>query len=89
MYQDYKKIQITTLFNYLFLLFKTQKMEIYRIQTIPLGEKCSYLEFFWSVFSRTWLKYVSLRIQAEWRKKRTGKTPDTDIFHAMYFFEFL
>ena len=46
MYQDYKKIQITNLFNYLFLLFKTQKMEIYRIQTIPLGEKCSYLEFF-------------------------------------------
>ena len=47
-----------------------------------LREKSSYLEFFWSVFSRIQTEYgetnfVSLRIQSECRKMRTRKTPNT------------
>ena len=38
-----------------------------------LREKCPYLEFFWSVFSR---------IQCECGKIRTRKTPNTDSFYA-------
>ena len=33
------------------------------------------------------VKYgVSLRIQSEWGKKRTRKTPNTDTFHAGFYF---
>ena len=52
-------------------------------------EKFLYLEFFWSVFPRiltdTKRYSVSLRIQFEWGKIRTRKTPNTDNFHAVAF----
>ena len=38
------------------------------IVDLLLREKCPYSEFFWSVFSRI----------------RTKKTPNTDIFNAVY-----
>ena len=51
---------------------------------IALGEKCPYLEFFASVFSRIRTDYsVSLHIQSEYRKIRTKKIPNTDFFHAV------
>ena len=51
---------------------------------IALGEKCPYLEFFGSVFSRIRTDYsVYLHIQSECRKMRTKKFPNTDFFHAV------
>ena len=53
-----------------------------------LRKKCPYSEFFWSVFSsiRTeyWERYgLSLRIQSEYGKIMTKKTPNMDTFHAV------
>ena len=59
------------------------------LRHVTAHEKCPYLEFFQSVFSRIRTEYgemrsieVSLRIQFEYRKIRTKKTPNTDTFHA-------
>ena len=46
-----------------------------------LHEKCPYLEFFKSVFSRIWY-LVSLCIQS-CKKVRRRKSPNTDTFHAV------
>ena len=52
-----------------------------------LSEKCRYSEFFWSVFPAFGLNMnrysVSLRIQSEFRKMGTRKSPNMDIFHAV------
>ena len=52
-----------------------------------LHEKFPYSGFFWSVHSRILTEYlsntVSLRIQFECGKIRTGKTPNTDTFLAV------
>ena len=52
-----------------------------------LREKCPYLEFFWSLFSRIQTEYgeirVSIGIQSERGKIGTRKTPHTDNFHAV------
>ena len=56
------------------------------LQNRALREKCSYSEFFWSVFPCIWIEYsVSLRIQSECGKIRTKKTLNTDTFHAVVF----
>ena len=47
---------------------------------ILLSEKCSYSEFFWSVFSRIRTEY-----QSKCRKIRTRITPNTDIFYAVFY----
>ena len=47
---------------------------------IFLSEKCSYSEFFWSVFSRIRTEYHS-----KCRKRRTRITPNTDIFYAVFY----
>ena len=48
-----------------------------------LCEKCLYSKLFWPVFYS-----VSLRIQSECGKIRTRKTPKTDTFHKVWFFNF-
>ena len=52
-----------------------------------LSEKCPYLKFFWSLFSRIRTEYVEIRvslpIQSEYGKIRTKKTPNTDTFYAV------
>ena len=50
--------------------------------SFTLCEKCSYLEFFWSLFPRIY----SLRIQSECQKIQSRKTPNRDTFHAVSFF---
>ena len=51
-----------------------------------LREKCPYSQFFYSVFSRIRTEYeiysANLRIQSEYWKIRTRKTPNTDTFYA-------
>ena len=58
-------------------------------QWTTLREKCLYSELFWSLFSRIRTEYgrygVTLRIQSECRKMRTGITPNTDTFHAVLY----
>ena len=49
---------------------------------MALRKKCSYSEFFWSVFSR--IRTENGEIQSECGEIRTGKTPNKDIFHALY-----
>ena len=57
------------------------------LQKHILREKCSYSEFFWSVFSRIWTEHgemlLTLCIQSEYKKIWTRKTPSTDTFHAV------
>ena len=63
--------------------FNKDRLTKYNL-TNALPEKCPYLEFFWSVFSRIWIEYgVSLRIQSECGKTQTRKTPNKDTFHAV------
>ena len=54
---------------------------------VVLREKCKYLEFFWSVFSRIWAEYGEiLRISpygVRMRGNTDQKTPNTDFFHAV------
>ena len=53
-----------------------------------LCEKCPYLEFFWSVFSRIRTEYsVSLPILSECKKIPTRKSPNTNTFHALLIFK--
>ena len=55
---------------------------------LSLYEKCSYSEFFWSVFSRICIEYreilhispYSVRMREIWIRK----TPNTNIFQAVY-----
>ena len=57
---------------------------------MALREKCPYSKFFWFIFSRIRTEYglnlerysVSLRIQSECGKIRTGKTPDKYTFYT-------
>ena len=57
---------------------------------LSLCEKCPYLKFFWSVFSRTWTEYGNIRsIQSKRGKIQTRKTPSTDTFHAVCLSRFL
>ena len=49
---------------------------------LTVRDKCLYLEFFWSVFSRK--RYsISLLIQSEGGKILTRKTPNTDFFYIV------
>ena len=51
-----------------------------------LNKNCSYLEFFWSVFSRVRTEYEEIRISSylsECGKIRTRKTLNKDTFHAV------
>ena len=47
-------------------------------------KKCPYSEFFWSIYSHIWSEYSVLSIQSECGKIRTRKTPNTEIFHGLY-----
>ena len=49
------------------------------LQFDSLRQKCSYSEFFWSLFFDT----VSVRIQSEYGKIRTRKIPNTDTFYTV------
>ena len=56
---------------------------------VTLRKKCPHSEFFWSVFFPTFglnteRFRVSLSIQPECGKIRTRKTPNTDIFYAVW-----
>ena len=61
--------------------------KIQSLLALSLRKKCSYSEFFWSVFSAFGLnteRYeVSLRIQSKYGKIRSRKTPNTDTFHVV------
>ena len=53
-----------------------------------LRKNCPYSEIFWSVFSRIRPEYgdllrIDLLIQSECGKIWTGKSPNTDTFHAV------
>ena len=50
-------------------------------QDLSLRERCSYSEFFWSVFSHIWTEYGEISVRMG--EKRTRKTPNTDTFHAV------
>ena len=65
-----------------------QKLLYYRCS---LRQNCPYLEFFWSDFLSFGLntkRYeVYLRIQSEYGKIRTRKTPNTDTLYAVAYIE--
>ena len=71
----------------LVMLYVLELYEFFRFLRTWLRKKYSYLEFFWSVFSRIRTEYgemgVSLRIQSECRKIQTRKTRHMDTFHAV------
>ena len=58
-----------------------------------LREKCPYLEFFWSIFSRIWTEYGEISVtpytpylsvfSLNTIKYEPEKTPNTDTFHAV------
>ena len=60
---------------------------IKKVMSKRLPQKCPYSEFFWAAFLtfefNTERYSVSLRLQFEWGKIRTRKTPNTDIFYAV------
>ena len=52
--------------------------------SLSLRKKCSYLEFFGSVFSGIWSEYgENVRIQSKRGKMRARKTLNTNTFHAV------
>ena len=70
---------------YYLFRFCFSSSEIYKTS---LPEKCSYSDFFWSVFSRILTEYgqrysASLRIQSKCWKIRTRKTLNTDTFYSV------
>ena len=57
-------------------LFIFQWMQVWLKRITPLREKCPNTEFFYR---------VNLRIQSEYKKIRTRKTPYLDTFHAVHY----
>ena len=63
------------------------------MQRPTLREKCPYLEFFWSIFSRIWTEYGEISVtpytpylsvfSLNAIKYEPEKTPNTDTFHAV------
>ena len=83
-----EKMQVYTLhFTFTKKLFNRCSLVNFLIIThswLTLREKCPYLKFFWSLFSRIRTEYGEIQsIQSECGETRSRKSPNTNSFQAI------